>query len=119
MKSVHWTSYPEFNQDLINEDIEATVARMCNAIETGRLIRDKIKIPIKYPLRTVRLVDADPKVLDGFKTVQRYLCEEMNCINIELIADEATYVDYSCKPDNKLIGQVLKKKFDKKFSQGL
>jgi isoleucyl-tRNA synthetase len=116
MKSVHWTSYPEFNQELINEDIEDTVARMCNAIETGRLIRDKIKIPIKYPLRTVRLVDADPKVLDGFKTVQRYLCEEMNCIDLELIADEATYVDYSCKPDNKLIGQVLKKKFDKKFS---
>lgn len=92
---------------------------MCNAIETGRLIRDKIKIPIKYPLRTVRLVDADPNVLKGFETVKRYLCEEMNCIDIELIDNEAEYVDYSCKPDNKLIGQVLKKKFDKKFSAGL
>jgi hypothetical protein len=82
---------------------------MCNAIETGRLVRDKIKIPIKYPLRTVRLVDADPKVLAGYATVKNYLCEEMNCINIELIAEEATYVDYSAQPDNKLIGQALGK----------
>ena len=119
LKSVHWTAIPEYDQDLINEDIEAVVHRMCNAIETGRLIRDKIKIPIKYPLRTVRLVDADPNVLKGFETVKRYLCEEMNCIDIELIDNEAEYVDYSCKPDNKLIGQVLKKKFDKKFSAGL
>jgi len=32
---------------------------MQNAIETGRLIRDKTAISMKYPLKTVCLVDSD------------------------------------------------------------
>lgn len=59
VKSVHWTPMPEFEEALIDEQIESTVSNMQNAIETARLVRDKIKISMKYPLRTVKLVDAD------------------------------------------------------------
>jgi len=61
--SIHFTSIPDFSEELIDQSLEEKVKRMQDAIETGRLIRDKIRIPMKYPLRRVRLVDADENVL--------------------------------------------------------
>lgn len=86
---------------------------MQSAIETGRLIRDRVKIPMKSPLRKVRLVDADIKILDGFAKVEKFIKEELNCYEIELVQNEDDYLIYSCNPDHREIGSVLKKKFNK------
>lgn len=74
---------------------------------------------MKYPLRRVRLVDANHKVLDGFKTVEKYIKEELNCLELELDHLEDEYVLYSCKPDHREIGSVLKQKFNKAFKEAL
>ena len=44
--SIHFTQMPNYDPKLLNEKIEDTVKRMQNAIETGRLIRDKTMISI-------------------------------------------------------------------------
>jgi isoleucyl-tRNA synthetase len=80
--SIHFTSIPEFSKSLIDPKIERTVTCMQSAIETGRQIRDKIKLSNKYPVRKVRLVDADQDVLDGFKTLEVYIKEELNCVEL-------------------------------------
>ena len=59
MKSIHFTEVPSYSDDLIDEDIEATVQRMQNSIEVGRLIRSRNVISMKYPLAKVKLIDAD------------------------------------------------------------
>lgn len=61
--SIHFTQMPTFDPNLINESIEETVKRMQNPIETGRLVRDKANISMKYPLARVVLVDADTEIL--------------------------------------------------------
>jgi len=61
--SIHFTQMPSYDPNLINEKIEETVKRMQNAIETGRLVRDKANISMKYPLARVVLVDADTEIL--------------------------------------------------------
>ena len=38
---------------------------------------------MKYPLQKVKLVDADQEVLDGYRTLERYIKEELNCMEIE------------------------------------
>lgn len=48
--SIHFTDIPDFSEQLIDEKTEETVQRMQAAIETGRLIRDSVKISMKYPL---------------------------------------------------------------------
>lgn len=77
--SIHFTDIPEYSEELIDHSIEEKVKRMQDAIETGRLVRDKIRIPMKYPLRRVRLVDADENVLAGYKLLEKYIKEELNC----------------------------------------
>jgi len=61
-ESIHFTSIPDFDEALIDPITEAKVLRMQSAIETGRKLRDKVKLPMKYPLRTVKLIEADPVI---------------------------------------------------------
>lgn len=51
--------------------------------------------------------------------MQKYIKEELNCFNLEFEEKEADFVVYSCDPDNKQIGSVLKKAFNKEFSAEL
>lgn len=66
-ESIHFMSIPECKEELLNTRVQEMINRMQNAINQGRLIRDDSKISMKFPLRTVSLVDADQQALDDFK----------------------------------------------------
>jgi len=44
---------------------------------------------------------------------------EINCIELEFVSDEDSYIQYTVEADNKLMGQAFKKKFDKTFKAAL
>lgn len=56
-------------------------------------------------------------MLKGCEQLQGYITEELNVLKMSMDADEMKYVVYSCEPDNKIMGQALKKKFDKNFKK--
>lgn len=87
------------------------------AIVTGRLIRDRVNISLKTPLSRVVLVDCDPQVLADYRAVEHYILDELNCMELVTEQEEDKFVDYKCEPDNKEIGSVLKKAYDKKLKQ--
>jgi isoleucyl-tRNA synthetase len=90
---------------------------MQRAIETGRLIRDRVMIPMKYPLSKVVIVDANAKTLAGYKTLEKYIKEELNVLEVQLTQDEDSYVVYKATPDNRAMGQAFGKKFDKNMRE--
>ena len=111
--SIHFTDIPSHSEALIDLVTEDTVTHMQHAIETGRLIRDRINIPMKYPLSKVVIVDANEHTLAGYKTLEKYIKEELNVLEVVLTKDEDTYVVYKAAPDNRAMGQAFGKKFDK------
>lgn len=117
--SIHFTQMPAFDPELINTEIEETVKKMQNAIETGRLVRDTNKISMKYPLSRVCLVNADKKTLEDYKQLSKYIAEELNCLDIELIENEDDYVVYKAEGENRSMGKAFGKKFDKKVKQAI
>jgi len=54
--SIHFLSIPEFDENLISEEIEKMIQRMQSTIEIGRKIRDNNNESIKHPLNTVIIV---------------------------------------------------------------
>ena len=103
-ESIHFTQIPSYDPILINQPTEQTVKRMQNVIETGRLIRDNKHISMKYPMKTVCLVDADTAVLQGFELVEKYIKEELNCLEIQLKHNEDDFVQYKAAADNREMG---------------
>jgi len=115
--SIHFLQIPECNEDLLDEAIERRVARMQSAIENGRLIRDRKALSLRYPLASVTLIDSDPQALADFEEVKGYIIEELNVLELKTDGNEDEYIDYKCEPDNREIGSVLKKAYDKKLKK--
>jgi len=113
--SIHFLQIPEVDEARIDKSIEEKVSRMQSAIENGRLIRDRKNLPVKTPLSTVILVDSDPQAIKDFQDVQQYILDELNCLELQTELNEDEFVDYKCEPDNREIGSVLKKAYDKKM----
>lgn len=44
-----------------------------------------------------------------------YIKEELNCLELKTDPNEDKLISYKCEPDNKAIGSVLKKAYDKKM----
>lgn len=103
-ESIHFTDIPSYSEALIDIVTEETVTRMQHAIETGRLIRDRINISMKYPLAKVVIVDADEEVLAGYKKLEKYIKEELNVLEVILTKEEDNYVVYKAAPDNRAMG---------------
>jgi len=55
--------------------------------------------------------------LQDYQAVASYITDELNCLELKVDSNEDEYVLYSCEPDNKLIGQALKKAYDKKLKE--
>jgi len=103
-ESIHFTDLPEFSEELIDTVTEAKVLRMQSAIETGRKLRDKVKLPMKYPLQKVKLVESDPVIAQGLSELSDYIKSELNCLEIEIFQDEDEFIQYTVDPDNKALG---------------
>ena len=117
--SIHFTEVPNYSEALIDEEIETTVGRMQTAIEVGRLLRNRAIISMKYPLQKVTLIDSDESVLAGYIKLQQYIKDELNCVEVITDSNEDAYIQYTVEPDNKVMGQVFKKQFDKNFKTAL
>jgi len=76
--SIHYMMLPKYDPNMVDEDIERRVALMQAVIETGRVLRDRNTLPIKYPLKEVVLVDADPVNLRDAQSLESYIVSELS-----------------------------------------
>ena len=52
-------------------------------------------------------------MLKGYELLEKYIKEELNCLELELKSSEDDYVVYKATADNREMGQAFGKKFDK------
>eukprot|EP00116_Pleurobrachia_bachei_P007430 sb/3467692/ len=105
---------PKYDSSKIDREIERRVATMQSVIETGRLLRDRNTLPIKYPLKEVVLVDVDSTVLSDAQSLESYIVGELNVRKLTVSGDKAKYaVQLTAKPNHMLLGKRLKGDFKK------
>ncbi|CAI8001069.1 Isoleucine--tRNA ligase, cytoplasmic, partial [Geodia barretti] len=73
--SLHYIMMPKPRPDLIDKEIERAVSLMQSVVETGRYIRDKVVVPIKFPLPEVVVIHRDPGSHDDLKKLENYILE--------------------------------------------
>ncbi|EAW07459.1 isoleucine--tRNA ligase ILS1 [Aspergillus clavatus NRRL 1] len=109
-RSVHFLSFPEVREELFDEVVERRVARMQKVIEMARISRERRSIGLKSPLKTLVVIHQDQQYLDDVKSLEGYILEELNVLELVLSSDEAKYnVQYSVSADWPTLGKKLKK----------
>ncbi|KAI9876747.1 MAG: isoleucine--tRNA ligase [Pleopsidium flavum] len=109
-RSVHFLAFPEVRKELFDEEVERRVGRMQRVIELARISRERRAIGLKQPLKTLVVIHPDPVYLEDVRSLESYICEELNVHHLVLSSDEAKYnVQYSLAADWPTLGKKLKK----------
>ncbi|KAJ6001489.1 hypothetical protein N7522_006716 [Penicillium canescens] len=113
-RCVHFLPFPEVRQELFDEVVERRVSRMQKVIDLGRISRERRAIGLKTPLKTLVVINKDPEYLEDVKSLEGYILEELNVLELVLSSDEAKYnVEYSVNADWPTLGKKLKKDVQK------
>jgi isoleucyl-tRNA synthetase len=108
-ESVHLCNYVKPDEKLINKKLEEGMEKIRLLVESGRALRSKIGIKVRYPLTNATLV-CDKKIEDLIKDLLDLLNEEINVKNITFERETSKFMRKSIKPNHSSIGRRLHEK---------
>ncbi|EKD50067.1 MAG: hypothetical protein ACD_62C00664G0001 [uncultured bacterium] len=111
VESVHLHDYPVSHSELINPDLEASVALVGRVILMGRNVRDQNNIKVKVPLKTLRIIHRDDNLHDRLRSLEGYIKDELNVRVVEYLTNEDDFVELTAKANGAVLGKRLGKKF--------
>ncbi|KAI9798135.1 MAG: isoleucine--tRNA ligase, partial [Sarcosagium campestre] len=109
-RSVHFLAFPEVREELFDDVTERRVGRMQNVIDLTRVARERRAIGLKVPLETLVIIQPDQTYLEDVRSLEAYICDELNVRSLDLTVDEAKYnVQLSVIADWSKLGKKYKK----------
>ncbi|VDN21869.1 unnamed protein product [Gongylonema pulchrum] len=108
-ESVHFESIPQPRDDLICESLERSVAAMRTVIDLVRFLRERKTIPLKYPLKSLVVVNRSKQFLDDVISLQKYILSEVNVRKLTVSQDKEKYgLHLKATPNFRVLGAKLK-----------
>ena len=112
-ESVHFCSYPEVDENLINNELEESIEFAKKIIKSVRNLRVKLKLPNKQSLESLTIISNNDEVINKIKTVRNLISNEINVKNILFDNDIDNWVEYKFKPNYKNLGPKLGSEINK------
>lgn len=104
-ESVHLESFPTANTALIRKDLEEAVRVMDQLVMLGRNQREKIAVKAKIPLKKMRVIQRDSRVLETLKKFEAYFKDELNIQAVEYDSHEDQFVQITAKANFPVLGK--------------
>lgn len=103
-ESVHLTTFPGYEEALIDRDLEARmdIAQKLSSMILG--LRRKVNIKVRQPLNRCMIPVTDPALKDKIEKVKDLVLNEVNVKEIEYITDTAGILVKRIKPNFKALG---------------
>jgi len=105
-ESVHLESFPEADEDLIDEDLSFKMDTAREVVGLGRAVRSKVNIKIRQPLEKVLVYFEDDKrkkeAVEHFRDI---IISELNVKKIEFAKDIGQLAAYDIRPNLDLLGR--------------
>lgn len=99
-ESVHLCTWPKYDENLIQEELEREMDEAYKIVKLGRSARNSVNIKNRQPLSSM---------LVSSKTLPEYygriIKDELNIKNITFGADLSSYVEFNIKPNLPVLGK--------------
>lgn len=105
-ESVHLSSFPEANEQLIDTDLELRMKLAQDISSVVHSIRKKHKIKVRQPLSKVLIPVLDEDFKKHIEEVEKLILSEVNTKLIEYIHDTSKVVVKTAKPNFRKLGQL-------------
>jgi len=102
--SVHLAPFPEYNESLIDKDLEERmdIAQRVSSMILG--LRRKVSIKVRQPLARIMIPVPDEFFRNKFEAVKDLVLAEVNVKEVEYIDDTASILVKKIKPNFKTLG---------------
>jgi isoleucyl-tRNA synthetase len=108
-ESVHLTDFPTHDPERRNLDLEQKMKLTRQAVSMGRALRTMHNLKIRQPLKALHLVTKDQQEKRILIEMEELIKEELNVRSIIFRENEEELVEYSAKPNYKVLGKKLGK----------
>jgi isoleucyl-tRNA synthetase len=106
--SVHYLMIPEVNVALFDDTLERAMSRMITLIELVRVLRDRVKMPIKMPVRQIVVIHPQAEFLNDLKPLTDYIRDEVNAFEVVFTQEEGDYVITKLEANLAVLGKKYK-----------
>jgi isoleucyl-tRNA synthetase len=101
--SVHLCDFPEVDEELIDDQLEAGMDAVQRTIELGRAARAQAKIKLRQPLRKAVIVASEAERA-AIERLSEVVASELNVKELDFVRTEAELVSYRVKPNYRSLG---------------
>jgi isoleucyl-tRNA synthetase len=98
--SIHLCSYPEYDEALIDKELEDNMEKVLDAVVLGRACRNAANIKNRQPLAKM-YIKAETGLTEFYKDI---IADELNVKEIVFTEDVRSFTTYSFKPQLKTLG---------------
>lgn len=115
--SVHLASFPKADPALIDNRVEERMDLVRDLVTLGRGARETVKIKVRQPIQQVVV---DGKYEELISDLVELIQEELNVKEVVFTKNLGDYMNFSLKPNFKVLGPVLGQKmglFGKKLAE--
>lgn len=114
-ESVHLDYYPSYKEELIDLELEEKMDLVRDLVGLGRASRETVRIKVRQPIKEVLI---DGKYEEKIKDLVPLIKEELNVKEVVFEKDLSQFMNYSLKPNFKVVGPILGSKV-KAFGKAL
>merc|ERR1711959_713515 len=79
--SVHFVQIPHPDKSSLNPEIVTAVSRMQGVVELGRTCREKRKVGLKMPIKSLKIQNTDASFIKDLQSMEAYVKEELNVVD--------------------------------------
>ena len=108
-ESIHLCNWPSYDERFRNLDLERDMASVRHAVSMGHALRVTNELKTRQPLASVQLVTKVPEERAVLSAMEDILREELNVKSVVLRDNEEELVEYSAKPNYRVLGKQLGK----------
>ncbi len=103
-ESIHLDRFPEYNEGLVDSDLERKMQKAQKISSMVLSLRKKEAIKVRQPLQRVMIPVLDHQDKEDILAVQNLIISEVNVKEIELIDDASDILVKNIKPNFKVLG---------------
>ena len=107
-ESIHLEDWPRVDEDLVDEDLERSMALVQSLVETALAARQKAGIKLRRPVGRIIVETDNPEVASAVEKLEDVLREQTNCKRIDVV--ERVAGPKRLKPNIASLGRKFKSK---------
>jgi len=110
-ESVHLADWPDYDEELIDEKLNADMRLVMRLASLGHSARNKAAIKVRQPLAEASFSVGSLKETDALEEYADILADELNVKQVSVLSSAGEAVSYNLNPLPKQLGQKYKSGF--------